>query len=129
MRSISEFIVERVRILLSNQIRTYISVVRNPSAQIVSWIKETIQDFGIREHEYFTFHTIPFKFNLRAAYDEGVDRFPWYIDQSLKYYIEHDYIDNKQVEKLLPDDLIARSVCYLNKYLFIIIGFSKIQKL
>ena len=103
--------------LLSNQIRTYISVVRNPSAQIVSWINRDYTRFwNSKSMSISPFTQYPSQFNLRAAYDEGVDRFPWYIDQSLKYYIEHDYIDNKHVEKLLPDDLIAISVCYLTSH-------------
>lgn len=110
LRTNSEF-----ELILTQLIHQQISIVRNPAAQSLSWIS---REYTITWNSYdkltpFILYNSNHK--LEALASIGINNFPWYVNESLSYYLRSNAITSKDIERLGKNELVVLAVCYLTE--------------
>lgn len=105
---------ERFREVFSSQIKACISIVRNPSAQLLSWIsRDYTLSWNSASKKLSPFTLYRSRYNLTSVADEGVELFPWFVDQAIGAYIEKRLIVENDIVEFTSKDLLGLCVCFL----------------
>ena len=99
----------------SSHFGTVISIIRNPASQALSWISRGYPKTWLRTN----CHTSPSIlyspiYNIPSLLSSGIESVPWFINASLKYYLNKGSLDASCIESISIEELLVLSVCYLN---------------
>ena len=96
----------------NNFIRNYIVVIRNPSAQILSWInRKYIKRWKDITNANFKLHKIEFKNNYLIKHN--INYVPWYLNQSFRWISSKKILTRKELEYVSENEIIAICVIFL----------------
>lgn len=118
---------KQFEVIEKHLLQQQISIARNPAAQSLSWISRKYTEKWNFTDKLTPFSLYKSKHKLNKLVEDGVNRFPWFVDKSLDYYLCSGAITENELKNLDHYELIILAVCYLTEvYLKTYTSWSKI---
>ena len=98
-------------------IRNYVVIIRNPSAQILSWInRKYTKSWSYITNANFKLNKIEFKNNYLI--NHNINYVPWFLNQSFRWITSKKILTREELEYVSENEIIAICVIFLlEKYL------------
>ena len=98
---------------------TIVSIIRNPASQALSWISRGYPKTWSRSNCHESPSILyPPSYILPSLLRSDIEGVPWFINDSLGYYVNNGSLDVSCIESFTVEELLVLSVCYLT-YLYL----------
>lgn len=106
---------EEVNKIMNLIFKHKIYIVRNPGAQALSWIKRGYTKSWNDNNKSTPFLLYATNYKLKGLEEQNVNKFPWYVEKALNYYLNKKMIKAKDIEHMKAEDIVLISVCYITE--------------
>ena len=101
---------------LSCNLQAIVSIIRNPAAQALSWLSRNYPKTWSKNNcdKSPSILYTP-KYVLPSILKTDIKNVPWFINESLNYYLEKGSLQSSDLKVINIEELLVLSVCYLTR--------------